>query len=610
MNTIIQLKKVVIEIHKLLPQILPSAIVLAIIEAIFPFFNIYFTTLIVDELIGNKNIDILIKYISFLLIANFILFIISRSLEEYYLNLRSELYIKERNKISFYLCDIDYEYLENQKFKSQCQKYTEGVELVGSAFYQMTGLIYSWVKGCLCIICSIAFIFPVFQIGLEKSGDSFIESPWMLITIIISIIISVIFILIISSKLNKKWFYLNDEYISMNALFSYYWDLLTDYRKGKDIRLYSMKSIINEHATKTLLNDGEKVQKKIAHNSAINGFFIALISSVLGFGVYIFVGIKGLIGSFSIGYLVRYLSSFLQIVDGVILISSNLGQLSSCLKLSNYYFNILNTPPKQRKGNMKIHFSDEDKYIIEFKNVSFKYPGSSEYSLKDVSIKIYSGEHIAIVGENGSGKTTFIKLLCRLYEPTDGEILINGIPIYKYDINDYRNILSVIFQDYDIFAFTLGENVAASKSFDNFKIKNSLNLINFNFSDKFEKNFDTHLYKDFDENGIEISGGEAQKIALSRVLYKDSPIVILDEPTASLDPNAEQHIYSIFNNNLLNKTVIYISHRMSACKISNKIAVFDCGKLIQYGTHEELVKNKKMLYYKMWSIQSKFYTEI
>ncbi|MDE5995462.1 MAG: ATP-binding cassette domain-containing protein [Eubacterium sp.] len=227
--------------------------------------------------------------------------------------------------------------------------------------------------------------------------------------------------------------------------------------------------------------------------------------------------------------------------------------------------------------------------------------------MKNITIKINNGEHLAVVGRNGSGKTTFIKLLCRLYDVTDGAIFINGTNIKEYTKESIMRLYSVVFQDFKIFSTTLAQNISANENYDSEKLFSSLDKANIKDRVlKMEKQENTYLYKDLDKSGVEISGGEAQKLALSRALYKDAPIVILDEPTAALDPIAENEIYKQFNSFVQNKTAIYISHRLSSCAFCDKIAVFDKAALVETGTHTQLIElNGK--YNELWNTQAKYY---
>ncbi len=217
---------------------------------------------------------------------------------------------------------------------------------------------------------------------------------------------------------------------------------------------------------------------------------------------------------------------------------------------------------------------------------------------------------MAVVGMNGSGKTTFIKLLCRLYDPTEGEILLNGINIRKYNYAEYMDIFSVVFQDFKLFALPLGENVAAGREYHAEQAADCLKKAG--FSDRLAampEGLDTYLYKEYDKTGVDVSGGEAQKIAIARALYKDAPFLILDEPTAALDPIAEAEIYAKLNEIVGDKTAIYISHRLSSCKFCDKILVFHQVTVIQQGTHSELVADEDGEYYALWNAQAQYYIQ-
>lgn len=252
----------------------------------------------------------------------------------------------------------------------------------------------------------------------------------------------------------------------------------------------------------------------------------------------------------------------------------------------------------------------EKEYEIRLEDVTFCYPGAEKNTISHMNLTIKPGENLAVVGLNGSGKTTFIKLLCRLYDPTEGEILLNGIPIHKYNYAEYMNIFSVVFQDFKLLGLPLGENVAGRSQYDRAKAERCLEKAG--FADRLKsmpKGLDTTLYKDFDAEGIEVSGGEAQKIALARALYKDAPFIVLDEPTAALDPVAEYEIYTRFNDIVGDHTAIYISHRLSSCRFCDRIAVFDGGGIVQDGGHEQLLADEAGKYAQLWNAQAQYYAE-
>ena len=262
------------------------------------------------------------------------------------------------------------------------------------------------------------------------------------------------------------------------------------------------------------------------------------------------------------------------------------------------------------KGTKTLVYEPEKEYVITFNNVSFTYPGSERPALRAVNVTLNPKDRLAIVGKNGSGKTTFIKLLCRLYDPDEGEILLNGVNIAEYTYDSYAAFFSVVFQDFNLPAFTLGQNVAAAETYDTEKVRRALAKADFHLDPaKFTDKEDTYLSQRFEKNGVSISGGEGQKIAIARALYKDSPFLILDEPTAALDPLAEQEIYSRFNEMTEDKTAVFISHRLSSCRFCAKILVFDEGRIVQSGRHEDLVADTAGTYCALWNAQAQYYTK-
>jgi len=244
---------------------------------------------------------------------------------------------------------------------------------------------------------------------------------------------------------------------------------------------------------------------------------------------------------------------------------------------------------------------------ICFSNVWFAYPGSENYVLRGTNITITNREKLVIVGYNGAGKTTFIKLLCKLYRPTKGKITLNGKDIWEIPNEQYYRLIGAVFQDFTLPAFTIYENIALNEGNDDISgvlLKAGLSEFVNNLPDG-EK---TYISKKFSSKGMELSGGQGQKIALARALYKNAPILILDEPTASLDLKAESELYENFMKTAFDKTAIFISHHLAASQIADHIAVFSKGEIVEYGTHKELIA-KKGLYAEMFEKQSKPYVQ-
>ena len=324
---------------------------------------------------------------------------------------------------------------------------------------------------------------------------------------------------------------------------------------------------------------------------------------------YLYIGAKAYIGTFGVGNFFLYTGTVERFLRAV----SDFGSSLSQLRQNNDYllelYRYLDLPDEMYHGTLSVEKREDNKFEIEFRNVSFRYPGSDTYALKNVSFKFRVGERLAFVGMNGSGKTTFVKLLCRLYDPTEGQILLKGIDISKYNYDEYVRLFSVVFQDYFTFDFSLGENVSAKQDYAADKVWSCLKKIG--IEEKFaqmERGLETPLGTGYQNDGVEISGGEKQKVALARALYKDSPYIILDEPTAALDPIAEAEVYSKFNEIVGDKTAIYISHRLSSCRLADKILVFHQGEIIQQGSHEQLVADAAGKYHELWNAQAQYYT--
>lgn len=593
------------EMHRLEKRLIPTSIVVAIVMAVMPFVNIWFTSKIIDLLDMGAQMSELVFYIGLAVGINLILFFLNYFLGDMYFMYRSLMYNKERQNISSKLFKIEYQKLEDGDFKELVHKHSEAQDRVFSAFTQFSWMMRDFVSGMITLVISLIIILPLFKIGFTASGNSYFEKPVFLLTIFGAIAVMVVIILIVALKMNKMWFQASDEYSRLDRIFYYFINMFSDYNTGKEIRLYKEQELIEHTATYKLLTDGERVLRKASLNTAKSSSFVAILGAIVGFGIYLFIGVKGLYSLFGIGSLVLYCGSFMQIINGIMKMAATFGKTEEMVPLVNYYFDIINTEDDMTYGNRELNFND--KFEIEFKNVSFKYPGADNYSLKNINIKINDGEHLAVVGRNGSGKTTFIKLLCRLYDVTDGEILINGFNIKEYTRDSIFKLYSVVFQDFKIFSTTLAQNISADESCNSEKLFESLDKANIKDRVlKMKNRENSYLYKDLDKAGVEISGGEAQKLALARALYKDAPIVILDEPTAALDPIAENEIYSRFNSFVDSKTAIYISHRLSSCAFCDNIAVFDKAELVEVGTHNELI-NFSGKYNELWNAQAKYY---
>ena len=393
----------------------------------------------------------------------------------------------------------------------------------------------------------------------------------------------------------------------LNRIFGYIFWTLVHPMYGKDIRLYDSADMMKEKGSvesEKMVGVWAGTAKKQRKNSwgmdAINSFRDGISYFYIG---YLAVKKVLTLGDFSmcISAASTLYWSLFNIVQGIQGITKRCNYAADFLKFLDY-------PAAMPKGTRE---TKQGEHVIEFCNVSFKYPRSENYVLKNINLTIRSGEHLSIVGLNGAGKTTFIKLLCRLYDVTEGEIKIDGINIKEYSDEEYRKLFAVVFQDFKLFAFSLKENITLGAAEDEAKIEEVLKLSGlYEDAMKLEHGLDTTLYKSFDEKGTELSGGQQQKVAISRALYRNAPIVILDEPTAALDPVAEYEIYKKFDTLVGGKTAIYISHRLSSCKFCDHIAVFAEDTIKEYGTHESLVNKENGIYAEMFAAQAQYYVEV
>jgi len=377
------------------------------------------------------------------------------------------------------------------------------------------------------------------------------------------------------------------------------------YKRGKDIRVYGF----GKHIKKRYRDFLKFILTTTRKFGLIPGFVFGVVSGlrvlILG-GSFAFVAIF-IRGDYAFGdvlLLAGLLYNFTLGISQAISRSSLFLTLAGVIQM---YLDFIKVPDTLYKGSIPTEKRDDNEYEIEFKNVSFKYPGSEAYALKNLNLKLTISKRLAIVGMNGSGKTTMIKLLCRLYDPTEGEILLNGVNIMKYDLQEYQNIFSVVFQDFKLFSMKLGQVLASSVEYESERARECLNKSG--LSERLAEmpcGLETPLYKDYDD-GVDVSGGEAQKIAIARALYKDAPFIILDEPTAALDPISEFEVYSGFDKIIQDKTAIFISHRLSSCRFCDDIAVFHEGELIERGSHDELVSIKTGKYFELWNAQAQYY---
>lgn len=573
------------ETNKISKYYISILLLASLFKAITPFIIIIMPKYIIDELLGLKRIDVLVKLVIFTVSLNFIFFIINNYFNKVLEVLNEKINISFQNKVGKKAMEMNFKNTEDPEILRLKESAVFSITIQNS-IVQMILLFTEIITNVFIIIGMIALVS----------------------TLNILIVLLILIIVVINSLNYKKsqevQYNSNQEIIEINRQFGYFSRITLDFSMAKDIRLFNMKQFLMgkiKSANSSMYIKISKMFKKIYNISAKNIINIE-VQNLITYIFLIYMTFQNRIG---IGSFTMYLSatqnlsnSISQTINSLIMLNQNFRYLGEYKKFDELTINNRNS------SNIVLNEIND----IEFRNVSFKYPKKETFALKNINIRISKGQKLSIVGMNGAGKTTFIKLLSRLYEPTEGLILINGIDIKEYSYDSYIENLSVIFQDFKMFAFSLRENI----SFDEVnsdKIELILDKINLAKDiANLNKGLDTSVYKYFDENGIEFSGGQAQKIAIGRALYKSGSLLILDEPTAALDPRSEDEIYNNFYQIAEKKTTIFISHRLSSCKICDRIAVFKEGEIIQYGNHRELYDEKGSLYEQMYSLQANNYS--
>lgn len=581
-------------------------------ETFSPYFGLYMSAQLLNELAGECDGGKLLALAGITVFGGFLISTIIKLLQ----SKRTMKDYREWNRHEAFMIDaqndMQYEHLENSDIVLLRSKIFAVLNARGSGLLVVKWALDSILNDILNIIFSFSLTVSMFTMAAEgefKGVFAFINSPVSAVLIAVLILISAFFRVYIS---NIEITELNETYSELAHSNTFYESFHCLY--GSDMIVFNLNRIVLDEFRKHSLRPKWLIKaNKIAikYNS-----LSTIFNGALDIALYLFVAAKAFIGVFGIGNFLMYQGTVSRFISAFSDIAGEIGYLKVNSQYLIQLYEYLDLPNDMYKGTLAVEKRDDLDYEIEFRDVSFKYPRTNTYALRNVSMKFKIGDKLAIVGENGSGKTTFIKLLCRLYDPTDGKILLNGIDITRYRYDEYMALFSVVFQDYTLFGFPLGENVSVDIDYDDERVRNC--LIRAGLGDKLEslendpdareKNpLKRAIGREYDSDGIDFSGGETQKIALARALYKDAPFVILDEPTSALDPLAEAAVYENFNVLVKDKTAVFISHRLSSCRFCDEIAVFDHGQLVQSGSHDELLTDEKGQYSLMWNAQAQYY---
>jgi ABC-type multidrug transport system fused ATPase/permease subunit len=572
--------------YKISPSYVYLLFVTSLLSSLQIFLNVILPKFLIDELIGAKRINYIIIYTVVIVASNLLFNFINKTIDKW--NKTKTNYIENKmfETMSTKIMSTKFKYLEDPYY----------LDLKERAIFawQNQAALRRVIIHSFEIIKNIITIAGLIAVMLTLDSILVIA---MVITIAVAILIRLMFI-----KYQIKFM---QSLIPINRKYFYYANMPSEIKLAKDFKLYDMANMVSDsfyNYNELILQQLRKFFKK---EGIIEGL-ISIINSVQTFIVYLYIGYKVFLKQINIGSFVMYVSSATSFAVAFKETFDNIMNLYQCI---NYLEPFIEFMELEDEVEIKAPYKlDGDIKTIRFENVSFKYPKSETLVLDNISFSINEGEKISVVGLNGAGKTTLVKLLCRLYEPTSGNIYINDINIFDYDYASYIDKISAVFQDYKLFDFSIKDNIITTNKVDDEKLMRIIDEVGLKEKiDSLPKGIESNLNKNFDLDGVELSGGQAQKVAIARSLYKDASLIILDEPTSALDPISEADIYNNFNNMVKDKTAIYISHRMSSSVFCDRILVIEGGKIKDYDTHANLMKKHDSLYYQLFNSQAKNY---
>lgn len=553
--------------------------------------NMVLPMFLIDELTGGRDVKKLILFGACIVANNVIMTFITDSLQKYR-DVKDEWVQNVMvEKLGERIMNLEYSYLENTYYLDLKERAIFAVQNQ-SAIVAIITLIANTVQGVITLAGLMVILFTL--------------GPVLMTVIAIGVVLMILIVKAASGTMVA----LMNRIIPINRIFGYYAGVAADKPAQKDLRLYHMDKLVTEkirQSNETTCDEFDVANRKMGLANGANGVITEFISAF----TYGYVGIRTISDMFgsriTLGSLTMYVSSAITFSSTIIQFGENLiGLWQNSQFLVPYQEFMALKEETIEDGGVPM---DDIVETLEFRNVSFTYPKAEKPVLKNVSFAVKKGEKISIVGLNGAGKSTLVKLICRMYKADSGEILVNGRDIYDYDYLSYMNVISAVFQDYKLFNFTIEENISCRESgADENRVNYLIDEVGMREKiDTLPEGIHSRFGKEYDEDGVELSGGQGQKIAIARALYKKASMVILDEPASALDPIAESEIYEKFNSLVQDKTAIYISHRMSSSVFCDRILIIDGGTVSDFDTHENLMKKTDSLYYKLFTSQAENY---
>lgn len=598
-------RRALCQLSQMCRMYLPLMIAANIFGLISPYVNIYMSAEIVNEIAGERGKERLITLIIIAISANFIIGLL-HAVSQHLLTLMAVRYQQsEEMAYTEKLLALKYADLENpevldkrRRISAQSLIDRHGIQSFVVSFTEIINQVVN-------LVISIGLSWHLFCMLFLNRQETAIF--WLIAAVFILAVITICQDRYMEKKKAARAEELSETMLLINRINNE----SNAYNKGKDIRLYRLDvPIMQEEQHRLELNS--KGYERYRKFLFVYGIPHHILNPLINALIYVTVYLGIIKNFFAIGGIVKYAALMNSAINALQKLFGTFAEMKSNRPYLEEYLSFFELEEEGNTGGTKAYedfrIGRGENLVFEFRNVWFRYPGAEKYALKDMNLTLDFAKRSAVVGLNGSGKTTFIKLIARMYSPTKGTILLNGKNIEEYGMEEYRKLFSVVFQDFTLLPFTLGQNVASGTDYEEEYISKLLHRVDFGERlAKLPQGLDTYLYQNFDEKGIEISGGEAQKIALARALYRESPVLILDEPTASLDALAEFRIYSLIQDVVDDRGILFISHRLSVCQIVDDILVFEDGKIVQRGAHKDLVANKDGLYNRMWEAQSEAY---
>lgn len=598
------------------PHLHLSILLFSVLQGVSPYVTIFFTARLLSAIAQKQDSAAIWSRVIWLIGMTVLIQILTAMAKHFKEYCQGNVYWTNRGINGEKLLSLDFPALNNERTQQLKLMVENDSNSFGHGLFSLREYLEKGLRGLTGVISSIALTVSFFGFHVTAASPQlqFLNSAWMAPAIVLLIAGTVILSSQLSHEKEKFEHEHMHELYPMLIQYDFWFTRMAALTDGGspvrlENRIYGMQDYLGK-----VFSEIMKVRKdnvNVRHARGKGGVLSALASAVsaLFMGlVYVLVCLKAYGGAFDIGYVSQYVGAITALSGGLTLLAEALSSLYTNAGYLKNTFDFLDISNELYQGSLTTEKRNDNHYDVEFKHVSFRYPGTEAWVLKDVSVKFQVGGRLAVVGRNGSGKTTFIKLLCRLYDPDEGEILLNGIDIRKYKYDDYQRLFSVVFQDYRLLDVSIAQNVAASRDFDKARVLDVLDKAGFTERMKeLPRGEETFIGTTFTEEGIALSGGETQKVAIARSLYPDTAFLIMDEPTAALDPMAEAEIYEHLDQIVEDKTAIYISHRLSTCRFCDEILVFDDGRIVQHGSHQKLLEEADSTYARLWNAQAKYY---